>query len=269
MSKIKIAVSGAAGKMGRKIVALVLGQDDMELVGALDYRGCEFVGEDCGVVAGVGPANVFISSDINEAFKDAQIVIDFSSIEAVLENSKLLPESLKGYIVAVTGMQEDQIARLKDNVDGRVSCIFAPNMSVGVNLLYSLVAKAAASLYAKYDVEIIEKHHNLKKDSPSGTAVKFGQVIAEAQNTSYEKRVKHGRVGLEPRKPEEIGMHAVRCGEIIGEHSIIFAGCSEIIEFKHTALSRDVFANGSLFAARFLAGAPLGWYSMQDVFSLD
>lgn len=268
-SKVKVVVCGAAGRMGRMIISLATENDNLTVVGALEHKGNALVGTDSGLLACNASSGVLITDDLELACRDADVVIDFTSVDATLEHARTLPAGVKAFVVGTTGLQLEQIAELKKSLAGRV-CVFSPNMSIGVNLLFSLVRKAAAALKEKYDVEIVERHHNKKKDAPSGTAVKFGQVVAEAQGLgSYEERAVHGREGMCPHKKNDIGMHAVRAGDIIGEHSVIFAGCSEVIEFKHLALSREAFANGAIAAAIFGAGVEPGWYSMEDVFSIS
>lgn len=265
---VKIVVCGAAGRMGRRIISLATENEKLTVVGALEHKGNALIGTDSGLLACNETNGVLITDDFDLACKDADAVIDFTSVEATLEHARTLPAGVKAFVVGTTGLKSDQIEELKKSLQGRV-CVFSPNMSIGVNLLFSLVRKAAAALRDKYDVEIVERHHNMKKDAPSGTAVKFGQVVADAQGLgTYEERAVHGREGMCPHRKNDIGMHAVRAGDIIGEHSVIFAGCAEVIEFKHLALSRDAFANGALAAAVFGAGVEPGWYSMEDVFAI-
>ncbi len=267
MTKIRVTVIGAAGRMGRRLVALVMESSDLVLAGAIDTAGNPVLGTDAGTLAGSGSAGVKISDDLDAALKNSDAVINFSTSGVVPSTEKAVAAGCS-VIVGTTALPETDKQRLAELArHGRI--VFTPNMSVGVNLLFHLAAEVAAQL-ADYDVEIVEMHHNLKKDAPSGTAAKLGEVIAEARNLEYEKAVRHGRVGLVgARTKDEIGMHSLRGGDVVGDHTVIFATGGERLELTHKASSRDTFAKGALRAVRFLADARPGrLYDMQDVLGL-
>ncbi len=268
MEKIRIAVFGAAGRMGRRIVALAAASDRFEVTGALESPGNPALNVDSGTLAGVAPNGVPVTDSLEAGCRRAQVAVDFTSPRGTIEHVRGLPAGVRGLVAGATGMTAAEVSEMRAALRPDVACVCSPNMSVGVNLMFSLVREAARVLKDSYDVEIVEWHHNQKKDAPSGTARRFGEIIAESQGTRYEDRVQHGREGICPRVPGQIGMHAVRAGEIVGEHSILFGGCGELVEFHHTALSRDAFAQGALVAARFASQAAPGWYSMEDVFNL-
>lgn len=265
---IKVIISGAAGRMGRHLVSCVLNSKDMKLVGATEITACPFIGKDAGMLAGQDICGVEISSDIQPLLKNADAVIDFST-GPVVENAKLATAAGAAIVIgktALTAEDKENLAKLAEK-GGRI--VQASNMSVGVNLLFDICAKVAKTLGDDYDVEIVEMHHNKKKDAPSGTAVSLAEAIAKAKGLTYEKNAVHGRRGIVgERTKSEIGMHAVRGGDVVGDHSVIFATEGERIELVHKASSRDTFAKGALKAVRFLSKAKPGLYNMQDVLGL-
>jgi 4-hydroxy-tetrahydrodipicolinate reductase len=264
----RVVVIGAAGRMGRRLVANISESDDLTLAGAIEYSESPFIGSDAGAVAGVGECGVEISSCVAEAVKKADAVIDFSTGN-VVENTKEAIAAGCSVVIGTTALnkeEKDELAELGKN-GGRI--VFASNMSVGVNLLFHLCKEVASILGDDYDIEIVEMHHNQKKDSPSGTAVSLAEVICDAKGLSYDKDVVHGREGMVgARTKTEIGMHAVRGGDVVGDHTVIFATGGERIELTHKASSRDTFAKGALRAVRFLTEAAPGLYNMQDVLNL-
>lgn len=263
----RVVVIGAAGRMGRRLIVNVL-NGGMKLAGAIEVAGSPFIGQDAGVTAGINACGVSISSDLKEVLKNADAVIDFSTGN-VIENTKLAVAAGASIVIGTTGLNETQKNELKALSASGARIVFASNFSVGVNLLFFLARKATEILGENYDIEIVEMHHNQKKDSPSGTAVRLAEVITEARNLSYEKDVVHGREGLVgPRKKNEIGMHAVRGGDVVGDHTVMFATEGERVELTHKASSRDTFAKGAVRAVSFLATAKPGLYDMQDVLNL-
>ena len=267
MSKIRVTVVGAAGRMGRRLTALVTASDDMVLTGAVEAPGNPALGGDAGTLAGVGVSGVGISDDLDAALKVSDAVINFSTSGAVEAAEKAVAAHCS-IVIGTTARSVEEKARLAELAkSGRI--VLSPNMSIGVNLLFHLAAEAAAKL-AGYDVEIVEMHHNQKKDAPSGTAVRLGEVVAAARGWDYETAVRHGREGMVgARTSGEIGMQSLRGGDVVGDHTVIFATGGERLELTHKASSRDTFAAGALQAVRFLSGAEPGrLYDMQDVLGL-
>ena len=264
----KIIIIGAAGRMGRRLISCIHSAEDMELAGALEYPACPLIGKDAGLVAGVSPIGIAISSELEPVLANADAIIDFSTGD-VVDNAKLATTAGVMDIIgttALTDSDKNELAKLADS-GGRI--VFAPNMSVGVNLLFHLSEKVAKILGDDYDIEIVEMHHNKKKDAPSGTAVRLGECAAAGRNLSYSENALHGREGVVgERKPSEIGMHAVRGGDVVGDHTVIFAAEGERVELTHKASSRDTFAMGALKAVRFLDSQDAGLYDMQDVLGL-
>ena len=265
---IKTAVVGAAGRMGRRLVANICASDDLKLAGALEIASCPFIGQDAGLVAGVGEAGVKICADAEQVFANCDAVINFSTA-GVVENTRIAVKNNCSVVIGTTALPDEDKKALKEMADNGAKIVFAPNMSVGVNLLFYLSAKAAEILGEDFDIEIVEMHHNLKKDAPSGTAERLGQILCAARNLDYKTDVRHGREGMcGARTRKEIGMHALRGGDVVGDHTVMFAANGERVELTHKASSRDTFARGALLAVRFLAEADSGLYDMQDVLKL-
>jgi 4-hydroxy-tetrahydrodipicolinate reductase len=265
---MKIAVSGAAGRMGKRILALAHQHPQMEITGALDAPQNPTQGKDAGENAGLGNIGVPITSDAKEVLKNCDVLIDFSSPGPSLEHIKAASEMNKAIVVGTTGFSADQRKEIEEK-GPLTRCLVAPNMSMGVNLLFSLAAKVAQALGAEYDVEIIEAHHKMKKDAPSGTANKLAEVISEALGRDLQDVGVYGRKGMVgERKPSEIGVMAVRGGDIVGEHTVMFVTNGERIELVHRAHSREAFAKGAIQAALWLYSQPNGLYEMRDVLGL-
>ncbi|MCD6416345.1 MAG: 4-hydroxy-tetrahydrodipicolinate reductase [Planctomycetes bacterium] len=259
---MRITVHGAAGAMGRRVIALVAATEDMELAGATDRPGHPDLGRDAGTLAAVDALGVPISEALAT---DCDVVVDFSAPEATLRCARRCMESGTPLVIGTTGLSDAQREEIERQVAASIPVLMAPNMSVGVNLLFSLAEGAARALPEGYDVEVIEAHHRRKKDAPSGTAEELVRRLREVPGRG-QGTVRHGRQGaVGPRPPAEIGVHAIRGGDIVGEHTVMFAGEGERIELTHRASSRDVFARGALEAAKFLAGQEAGFYTMQDV----
>lgn len=263
----KICMAGACGRMGRRILELAAASDDIEIAGAFDLpalAGTELVvGGESG-----RSRTVRVSADAGAEIAKADVLIDFTAAEACIVNVRGAVQAGKRAVVGTTGLSVAQQAELVEMAK-TTAIVYAPNMSVGVNLLFKLTAEVARILGLDYNVEISEIHHNQKKDSPSGTAVRLAQCAAEALGMSYEGDVTHGRKGLVGKRPvREIGMHALRGGDVVGEHTVSFFGQGERIELTHKAHNRDNFARGALRAARFVTTARPGLYDMQDVLGL-
>jgi len=265
---IKVVVTGAAGRMGRRLVANIAESQDMTLSGATEYAGSQFLGQDAGSLAGAAPCGVKITDSLEKLIKNADAIIDFSTGN-ITENARLAAEHGVPIVIGTTALTADDKAQLRAFADRGARIVLASNFSVGVNLLFHLCSIAASTLGEDFDIEIIETHHNQKKDSPSGTAVSLAEVLCKARDLSYEKDARHGREGMVgARTKKEIGMHAVRGGDVVGDHTVLFAAQGERVELTHKASSRDTFAKGALRAVRFLASAKPGFYDMQDVLGL-
>lgn len=261
---IRICMAGARGRMGRRILELAAAAEGFAVGGAFDLP--EHAGEVMRLADGA--AEAVLAPSASEALTNADALIDFSVAEACVENARAAAEQGKPAVVGTTGLSAEQLQTLKD-LSRRVALVHAPNMSVGVNLLFKLTAEVAQRLGLDYNVEITEIHHNQKKDSPSGTAARLGECAAEVLGLDYGQDVVHGRHGMPGARPQrEIGMHALRGGDVSGEHTVSFIGQGERVELTHKAHSRDNFAQGALRAAQFATGATPGLYDMQDVLGL-
>ena len=268
----KIVILGAAGRMGLAITRCLQegAVEGLELTGAVDWAECPDLGRDIGELAGGNAIGVPLTNDVSAAAQEADVLIDFSFHTATAEHARKAADWGKAFVVGTTGLAEDERATVEEAAS-RIPVVMAPTMSVGVNLLFSLARKTAEALKGKgYDAEIIEKHHRRKKDAPSGTALGLGEAVAEGFGLDLHNVVAHGRSGMAPgeRPREEIGIHAVRGGDIVGDHSVVFATDGEIVELSHRATSRDAFAVGALRAAAWLAGQKAGLYTMHDVLEL-
>jgi len=262
---LRIGIAGAAGRMGQRLVALVAAAEDMKLVAAVECKSHGSLGRDAGEVAGVGTLDVPITTGV-EARPD--VMIDFSAPEATLACAEHCAGVDTAMVVGTTGLSPEQVARLEDSA-AKVPIVFAPNMSVGVNVLARLVKDAAHALGPDYDIEIVEAHHRFKKDAPSGTALKLARAAAEGVHRDLDQVGVYGRQGQTgERSQAEIGVHAVRAGDIVGEHTVLFGALGERVELRHVAQSRDTFARGALRAAHFVAGKQPGLYSMEDVLGI-
>ena len=265
---IKAVVAGASGRMGKRLVALMRESADFRIVGAVERKDHVDVGRDAGEVAGVGPLGVAILDVVDKALSGAQVLLDFTASAAAMRNLEAASQTGVAVVVGTTGLSEGDIARARE-LASRVPCVQSPNMSVGVNVLYGVLAQVARTLGDGYDIEVIEAHHHFKKDSPSGTADRMARVMAEALGRDLRKVGVYGRFGIVgERRQEEIGVHAIRAGDIVGEHTILFGGMGERIEITHRAHSRDNFAFGALRAAKWVVGKSPGLYDMLDVLGL-
>ncbi len=263
MNITRIAIHGAAGRVGQRLVALAQADPALELVAAIDSPGHPRIGTDAGVVAGVGPIGVTVRSSLEVP---ADVVIDFSVPCGTLAILKTCVERKVPLVIATTGLDEPQKAEIQAAAE-RIPLLWAPSMSLAVNLTMLLAETAARALVDKdADVEILERHHRFKEDAPSGTALKFGQIIASAMGQTVHRHGREGRPGARPHA--EIGYHAIRVGDNPGEHTIVFGLLGETIELTVKSTSRDSYAAGALSAAKFLAGKAPGLYTMRDVLGL-
>lgn len=262
---IRIVVNGAAGRMGRRILAVTVEDMDVEVVGAFEVAGHPLLGEDAGGQS--GGEDILVPLTTRRPV-EADVVIDFSHAGSALEIIDWCVEHGIALVTGTTGTGEAGDARLA-TASETIAVLAAPNMSVGVNVLAGIVGSVARALGDGYDVEIIEAHHNKKKDAPSGTALRLGERVAEGLRRDLADVAVHGREGMAgERTADEIGFHAVRAGDIVGEHTVLFGGLGERVEIRHVATSRDIFARGAIRAAKFLAVKPPGQYFMADVLGL-
>ena len=260
MTNIRIGINGAAGRMGQRLIAMTAADTGLALAAALEIAGHPLLGKDAGMIAGVGMIGIPLTAELK---KDIDVLIDFSSpkgMDALLQRCIELQIPL---VVATTGLSPEQTARLREAA-AKIPLLWSPSMSMTVNLAMKLCESAAQALCGKdADVEIIEKHHRFKIDAPSGTALKFGQLIADKMNLTEQQHGRRGDIGK--RKRSEIGYHAVRIGDNPGEHTILFGLLGETLEVTVKASNRDCYATGALAAAKFLHGKPVGLYGMNDV----
>jgi len=267
MTQLKIAVAGASGRMGRMLIEAIQLADDTVLAGALDVPGSPFLGTDAAAFLGK-PANVIIESDFAKGLANADILIDFTRPEGTLKHLDYCAAHGIKMIIGTTGFDVEG-KEIIAAAAARTAVMFAPNMSVGVNVTMKLLELAAKSFSHGYDIEIIEAHHRHKVDAPSGTALKMGEVIAEALDRKLDDVAVYAREGVTgERDPSSIGFSAIRGGDIIGDHTVLFAGIGERIEITHKSSSRAPYVQGSLRAARFLQDKQTGLFNMQDVLGL-
>lgn len=265
---VNVAMLGASGRMGRTIVALLYESSDLRLSGALAAAGDTAIGQDAGIVAGIAPLGVVVSKDPAQVLAGAEVAIDFTLPAVSLANARLCAERACPMVIGTTGHDAAQRAEL-EALAGRIPIVHAPNMSLGVNLLFKLAELAARALDDQYDIEIFEAHHRNKVDAPSGTALGLGRAAAQGRSRKFDdvaEYARHGQTGI--RERGKIGFSVVRGGDIIGEHRLIFAGPGEQVELAHTAQDRSGFARGALVAARWVVGRSPGVYSMLDVLGL-
>jgi 4-hydroxy-tetrahydrodipicolinate reductase len=254
--------------MGGRIIALARDATNLRVVGAFERPGHPALGRDAGEVAGAGRLDVAIAADPAPLLGPGRVLVEFTAPEATLEHVGLAADRGTGAVVGTTGLKAPEVAEIRQRA-ARVPILLSPNMSVGVNLAFRVLALMAKALGDDYDVEITEIHHRMKKDAPSGTAAKMAEVIADALGRRIEDAGVYGRHGMVgERTAKEIGVHALRGGDVVGDHTVVFSTAGERLELTHRAHSRDTFAHGALRAARFVAGARPGLYSMHDVLGL-
>jgi 4-hydroxy-tetrahydrodipicolinate reductase len=267
-SAVRVVVMGASGRMGARLVALATEMPGLAIGAAVERADHPSLGRDAGEAAGAGSIGVAIGGDIRAALSAGDVVIDFTTPAATLA---LLPRAVEAKIALVigtTGLDPAGVEAIR-SASLRIPIVFAPNMSLGMNVMFKVVADVARALGAGYDMEIIEAHHRQKKDAPSGSALALGRVLADAVQKRLDEVAvfsRHGDIG--PRSPHEIGIQTIRAGDIVGDHTVLFGGLGERLEITHRASSRDTFARGALRAAQWLSGRPPGLYDMQDVLGL-
>ncbi|MFZ2446472.1 MAG: 4-hydroxy-tetrahydrodipicolinate reductase [Syntrophobacteraceae bacterium] len=264
----RAAISGIGGRMGSRIAQIVGETDGIELVGGFDHPQYPNVGRDLSEVIGGAPTGMIVQGRIEDVLDTADVIIDFTTAAVSLEHLKKASARGKAMVIGSTGFSREQMEEAA-KLASAVPCVLSPNMSIGVNILFKMVADAARLLGDGFDIEIVEAHHRFKKDAPSGTAVKLAQVIAQALGRDLDKvgvYERHGLIG--ERTGAEIGIQTIRGGDIVGEHTIIFAGLGERIELAHRAHSRDNFARGAIHAAKWVVTRPNGLYDMSDVLGI-
>jgi 4-hydroxy-tetrahydrodipicolinate reductase len=263
--KILLAINGVCGRMGQRILQLALEDKEFTIAAALDAADHPAQGRDAGEAAGAGSSGILVRAELPLSVP-VEVLVDFSTPEGTMSVLKPCTERRIPIIVATTGHSAEQKEHI-ESAAHETAVLFAPNMSLSVNLLMKLVQEAALALQGKgFDVEILERHHRFKKDSPSGTALQFARLLAEAMGTTH---LRHGREGIVGERPaDEIGIHAIRAGDNVGEHTIVFSTLGETLELSHRAHTRDCYARGALLAAKFLASRPAGRYTMNDVLGI-
>ncbi len=267
---IKIAIAGAPGRMGRALIQAVHNAKEggVELTAAIHRADSSFIGMDSGEIAGIGKNGVLIVETLARVINDFDVLIDFTLIEPTLEHLEICKSNGKSIVIGTTGFNDEQKLVIADAAQS-ISVVFAPNMSVGVNLCLHLLRQAAQILGEESDIEIIETHHRHKLDAPSGTALRMGEVIAEQMGEKLSDVAVYGREGIgKPRDSKTIGFATVRAGDVVGDHTVLFATEGERIEITHKASNRLTFANGAVRAAQWLSGRSNGLYDMADVLDL-
>jgi 4-hydroxy-tetrahydrodipicolinate reductase len=261
----KIVVCGAAGRMGKTLIGLVAQNEATVLAGAVEMPGHAALSKDAGEVAGVGRLSVAISDDFAAVATPDAVALDFTNAAAALDHLRTAVQRRSPMVIGSTGFSPAQQAEI-DTLAPQTRCVIAPNMSVGIAVLQRLVREAAVALGADFDPEIVEMHHRMKVDAPSGTALALGRTVAEATGRTFAADAVYGREGVVgQRQRKELGIMALRGGDVVGDHTVIFAGLGERIELTHRAQSRDCLARGALRAALWLVSQPVGRYGMHDV----
>ncbi len=262
-----IRILGAAGRMGQTLIRAARACDDLRVTAAVERHGHPALGQDAGLLAGGGALGVPITTP--EEAAAAEVTIDFTFHAAVPAGIARAAAEGEGYVLGTTGLSPEESEAVRQAAR-RIPVVWAPNMSLGVNILLELVRRAAAALGDSYDVEIVEMHHRRKQDAPSGTAIGLAEAVAQGRGTTPGGRIVHGRRGITGERPRgEVAIHALRGGDVVGDHTVIFAADGERVELAHKASTREAFAAGALAAARWLRGRPPGIYAMRHVLGLE
>ncbi|MFC1493708.1 4-hydroxy-tetrahydrodipicolinate reductase [Thermodesulfobacteriota bacterium] len=264
----KIIVAGAAGRMGARIMGIINETDGVALSGAFEHPDNPFVGKDAGQIAGIGESGIKVCGSLDEVIESGDVLIDFTVPEATMENLKKAASSGIAAVIGTTGLSDENISEIRE-IARDIRCVIAPNMSVGVNVMFKIAAEMAKILGKDYDIEVIEAHHRLKKDAPSGTAIGLAKRLAEATERDFDNTAVYVRKGIiGERTDEEIGIQTIRAGDITGDHTVLFGGIGERLELTHRAHNRDNFAKGAVRAAKWIVNQTAGLYDMQDVLGL-
>jgi len=262
---IKVAINGAAGRMGRNLIEACVNTNGLELAAAIEHAGSEFLGNDAAALAGISPQGIKISSDLKAVAGDFDVLIDFTRPEPSIDALRICREHGKQFIVGTTGFSDEQQAEIEAAAND-IAIIKASNFSVGVNLTFKLLEVAAKALGDSVDIEIIEAHHRHKVDAPSGTAISMGEVVADTLGRDLKECAVYGREGhTGERGRKEIGFETIRAGDIIGDHTVMFADIGERVEIVHKASNRIIYANGAMRGAKWLSEQSHGLFNMQDV----
>jgi 4-hydroxy-tetrahydrodipicolinate reductase len=266
---LKIGVIGCAGRMGQMLIRAASANERCLVVGGVERTGASMIGRDVGALAGIEALGVPVGDNAGELFDAADAVLEFTSPAATLQHAELAAKRRKVHIIGTTGLDAAQITTLQRHAK-QTAIVMAPNMSLGVNLLLRLVTQVARSLDTDWDIEIVEMHHRAKVDAPSGTALALGKAAAEGRGVSLDRVAARGRDGMTgARRRGDIGFAVLRGGDVVGEHSVVFAADGERVEITHKATSREIFARGAIRAALWAQDKPPGFYSMADVLGLS
>ena len=264
-----VVVDGIGGRMGHRLGNLILLSDDLVLAGATERSDHEAIGKDAGSAIGAHELGVVVSDSLDQVIAGAHVVVSFTAPEAALATASACASRGAALVIGTTGLSPSLLAEFRQTV-APIACVFAPNFSTAMNVLFKLVEQAARILGDDYDVEVVEAHHRHKADAPSGSALRLGASAAAGLDRNLSEVAVHGREGaVGERSQKEIGMHAVRLGDLAGDHSVFFGAEGEYLELKHHATSRDAFALGALRAVRYAVAAPPGLYDMGDVLGLS
>lgn len=264
----RVGISGAAGRMGRTILEVCKDTPGISVGAAIEHAASPFLGQDAGEIAAVGRLDIPIVDSLAEVTDAIDVLIDFTQAGAVMKSVQICREAGKSMVIGTTGLDDAQKESIRQ-ASTDIAIVFAPNMSIGVNLMFKLVELAAQVIGDSTDIEIIEAHHNQKKDAPSGTALRLGEIIAEVLDRSLADCAVYGREGYTgARDPRSIGFETIRAGDIVGEHTVMFAAVGERVEISHKATSRRTFAAGAVRAACWLESRHSGLFDMQDVLGL-
>jgi len=265
----KVIIAGAAGRMGRRIGYMVNEHPELQVAAGFERPDNPGVGKDLGELGGYGTNGIKVANDLAAVIDQGDVIIDFTFHEATMKIARQAALKNRAMVIGTTGLSQENIEELAD-LCKKFPCVQAPNMAVGVNVLFKLAAKVASILGNDYDMEIVEAHHRMKKDAPSGTAMKLGEVMAQAVGRNLDEDgvfTRHGIIG--ERTDKEIGLQTIRAGDIVGEHTVYFAGAGERLELTHRAHSRDNFAKGAALAAAWVCDKQNGLYNMFDVLGLQ
>lgn len=266
---VKVIIAGAAGRMGQRVAHMVERHPSLEYSGAFEAAGSPAIGKDAGLLALGSENGVIIGEGLESVIDQGDVIIDFTFHKAAMEFARIAAQHNTAFVTGTTGLTAENLAELKE-LAASFPCVQAPNMSICVNVLFKLVKKTAAILGDDYDIEIVEAHHNKKKDAPSGTALKLAEMAAEGVERNLDEVIVTERSGIiGERKPKEIGIQTIRAADIVGEHTVYFAAAGERIELSHRAHSRDHFARGAAMAAAWIVDKKPGVYSMFDVLGLE
>lgn len=265
---VRVIVTGAAGRMGSRIINAIVERKDIEIAGAIEREDHPSLGHDAGEVAGAGPIGLKIRDTIEDFLEKADVIIDFSTPHATLLNLEKVSKKGKAIVIGTTGFSKEGEENIRE-ISNKIPCVYSPNMGVGINLVFKIIQDIAKVIGDEYDVEIVEAHHRHKKDAPSGTAMRMAQILASTLKRDLSevgKFSRHGFIG--ERDKNEIGIQSIRAGDIVGDHTVLFGGVGERIEITHRAHSRDNFARGAVRAAIWVSNQKPGMYDMMDVLGL-